>query len=202
MTTSTASIAAASTTSTARGQLVAYMRVSTLDQDTARQAAAIDALHPDRVFEDHCSGRDTHRPALQACMGYLREGDTLVVHSIDRLCRNTGDLLSLVQDFRARGIVVRFLKEGIDTSDANPMNAFLLTIIGAVAEFERALIRERQREGIAIAKANGVYKGRKPSLNGEQKAEIRRLHDGGETVAALARTYSVSRNLIYNALRG
>src|SRR5689334_15803045 len=133
----------------AKGQRVGYIRVSTLDQSTARQ---LDGVDLDKVFEDKASGKDTHRPQLKACLAHLREGDTLIVHSMDRLARNLTDLRALVDDLVARGVAVQFVKEGQTfTGKADHMARLMLNLMGSFAEFEREIIRERQREGIAIA---------------------------------------------------
>ncbi len=179
------------------GQTVGYQRVSTTDQNTARQ---LDGVQLDKVFTDHASGKDTNRPQLQAALEYVREGDMLVVHSMGRLGRSLVNLRRTVDDLAARGVAVRFLKEGLTfTSDASdPCAVLMLSVMGAVAEFERSLILERQREGIAIAKAAGKYTGRKPSLTSEQAAAVATRLDGGESASAIAREYSVSRATIYN----
>jgi DNA invertase Pin-like site-specific DNA recombinase len=134
----------------AHGQTIGYKRVSTLDQSTARQ---LDGVELDRVFEDKLSGKDMNRPQLVAMLKHVREGDTVVAHSLDRLGRNLVDLRKLVTDLTGRGVRVQFLKENlIFTGEDSPMSNLLLNMMGAFAEFERALIRERQREGIALAK--------------------------------------------------
>lgn len=180
-----------------RGQTVGYVRVSTADQNTERQ---LDGLELDKVFTDHASGKNTDRPALTECLGYVREGDELVVHSMDRLARSLVDLRRTVDELTARGVSVRFVKEGLtfarDTSD--PCAVLMLSVMGAVAEFERALLLERQREGIAIAKAKGVYKGRVPSLDEEQAEAVAQRLLEGESASALAREYGVSRATVYN----
>ena len=141
---------------------VGYIRVSTLDQNTVRQ---LDGEDVDKVFTDKASGKDTKRPQLQAALDYLREGDTLLVHSMDRLARNLDDLRKIVLDLTHKGVLVEFIKERLTfTGEDSAMSQLLLSVMGAFAEFERSLIRERQREGIALAKKAGVYKGRKPSL--------------------------------------
>ena len=134
---------------------IGYIRVSGVDQNTVRQESAFDGLNLNKVFEDKASGKDVHRPALERCLEVLRDGDTLHVHSIDRLARNMQDLLSLLSDLTGRGVSVKFHKENLTfTPDKeNPFQRLQLQLIGSVAEFERAIIRERQREGIAIAKA-------------------------------------------------
>lgn len=181
------------------GQQVAYRRVSTTDQSTARQ---LDGIEFDRVFEDKLSGGTIDRPQLIECLFYLRQGDTLNVHSIDRAARNLADLLRIIDRLLCKGVAVKFHKENLMfTNDASPFQKLQLHIIGAVAEFERALIRERQREGIAVAKKAGKHLGRKPSLSLEQKAEIREKKRAGTRIADLAREYDVNRDTIYNALK-
>jgi DNA invertase Pin-like site-specific DNA recombinase len=179
------------------GQRVGYKRVSSVDQVTDRQ---LEGLTLDRVFTDHASGKDTDRPELGRALAYVREGDALVVHSMDRLARNLDDLRRLVRDLTGKGVKVEFVKESLTFSgEASPMATFLLSVMGAFAEFERALIRERQREGIALAKARGVYKqGRKRVLTPEQAAELRRRVGAGEKKAALAREFGIGRRTLYN----
>jgi len=177
---------------------VGYIRVSTLDQNTDRQ---LDGVELDKVFTDKASGKDTARPQLQAALEYIREGDLLIVHSMDRLARNLDDLRKIVLGLTAKGVHVQFVKESLTfTGDDSPMAELLLSMLGAVAQFERALIRERQREGIALAKKAGVYKGRKPSLTPAQIAEIRQRAAAGEKKARLAGEYCVSRQTLYAAL--
>lgn len=182
------------------GQNVGYVRVSTVVQNTARQ---LDGVALDKVFEDKASGKNTDRPQLSACMSHLREGDTLHVHSMDRLCRNLDDLRRIVKDLTGRGVVVKFHKEGLSfTGEDSPMSNLLLSMLGAVAEFERSIILERQREGIAIAKSEGKYKGRKPSLTTDRIAELRQRAAGGEKKTALAREFGVSRETVYAYISG
>jgi DNA invertase Pin-like site-specific DNA recombinase len=178
---------------------IGYVRVSTIDQNTERQ---LDGVTLDKTFTDKASGKDTERPQLQAALDFIREGDTLVVHSMDRLARNLDDLRRLVRDLTGRGVVVEFIKERLTfTGEDSPMATMLLSIMGAFAEFERSLIKERQREGIAIAKADGRYKGRKKALTPEQIAELRQRVDKGEPKAAIARYFEVSRETLYQYLR-
>jgi len=182
------------------GQIVGYVRVSTLDQKTDRQLVGI---YLNRIFSDHASGKDTDRPELAQMVAYVREGDTVVVHSMDRLARNLEDLRRLVRDLTGKGVRVQFLKESLTfTAEASPMSQLLLNVMGSFAEFERALIRERQREGIAIAKVKGVYRGRKRALSADQIEQVRlKVADGGKK-AALAREYNVSRETVHRYLRG
>ena len=176
------------------------VRVSTLLQNTARQ---LDGLVLDRVFEDKASGKDIKRPQLVECLAYLREGDTLHVHSMDRLARNLDDLRRVVKELTGRGVRVQFVKEGLlFTGDDSPMANLLLSMLGSVAEFERSLILERQREGIAIAKGMGAYKGRKPALSAERADELRSRAAAGEKKAALAREFGISRETVYQYLAG
>ena len=178
------------------GQRVGYLRVSTVDQKTDRQ---LDGIALDKVFSDKASGKDTKRPELARAMDYVREGDTLVVHSMDRLARNLEDLRRIVREMTGKGVRVEFAKEGLSfTGDDSAMNTLLLSMLGAVAEFERSMILERQREGIAVAKAAGKYKGRKASLSPAQATELRQRLAGGESVTALADEYGVSRQTVYN----
>jgi len=177
---------------------VGYRRVSALDQNTERQ---LEGVKLDKVFTDKASGKDTKRPQLQAAREYLREGDLFVIHSMDRLARNLDDLRRIVLDLTKKGVHVRFVKENLTfTGEDSPMATLLLSLLGAVAEFERSMIRERQREGIELAKKKGVYKGRKPSLTTMQIAEIRKRVKAGEKKAALAVEYRISRQTLYSAL--
>jgi len=182
-----------------KGQRVGYVRVSSLDQNTARQ---LDGVQLDRVFEDKLSGKDTARPQLEAMMSYLREGDTLVVHSMDRLARNLDDLRALVAMLTKRGVKVEFVKEQLSFSgEASPMAQLMLSVMGAFAEFERALIRERQREGIALAKAAGKYKGRKKSLSAQDIERVREQVAQGVSKVRVACDLGVSRQTLYSYLR-
>ena len=178
---------------------VGYIRVSSASQNTDRQLAGVEL---DEVFQEKVSAKDAKRPVLQDCLRYLRKGDTLHFHSMDRLARNLFDLQQLVGDLTARGVAVQFHKENLTfTGDDNPMAMLLLQVMGAIAQFERALIRERQCEGIAAAKANGKQVGAKPKLTGEQVAEIRQRLAEGALKAELAREYGVSRQTLYASLR-
>jgi DNA invertase Pin-like site-specific DNA recombinase len=175
---------------------VGYVRVSSVDQNTVRQ---LDGIALDKTFTDKASGKDTKRPQLERAMEFLREGDTLVVHSMDRLARNLDDLRRIVLGLTKKGVKVQFIKESLTfTGDDSPMANLLLSVMGAFAQFERELIKERQREGIAIAKKEGVYKGRKPSLSPERVAELRKRIAAGEAKAGLAREFGISRASVYN----
>ena len=177
---------------------VGYIRVSTVGQNTARQ---LDGMTLDRIFEDKASGKDTNRPQLAESLKYLREGDTLHVHSMDRLARNLDDLRRVVKELTGRGVAVKFAKESLTfTGESSPMANLLLSMLGAVAEFERSIILERQREGIAIAKEEGKYKGRKPSLTPESIETLRQRANAGEKKAVLAREFGISRETVYSYL--
>ena len=180
------------------GQVVGYVRVSSADQNEARQVEAIGPV--DRLFSEKVSGRTTSRAQLQEMLAYVREGDTVKVKSPDRLARSTTDLLGLVEQLRAKGVAVEFVDDPALNTD-NPTGEFMLTILAAVAQLERATLRERQAEGIAIAKRKGVYD-RGPKLTAEQVAEARRRVADGVPKAAVARSLAVSRQTLHTALKG
>jgi len=184
---------------TVGGQRIGYVRVSTLEQNEKRQ---LDGQLLDRVFMDKASGRDTARPQLAELLRFARDGDTLVVHSMDRLARNLDDLRALVQSLTRRGVRVEFVKESlVFTGDDSPMANLMLSVMGAFAEFERSLIRERQREGIALAKQRGAYKGRKKTLTPERAAELVHRAENGVPKVVLAHDYGISRETVYQYLR-
>ena len=182
-----------------KGHRIGYIRVSTFEQNTDRQ---LEGITVDKTFIDKASGKDVQRPQLDALLQFVREGDTVVVHSMDRLARNLDDLRRLVRDLTKRGVQIEFIKEHlIFTGEDSPMANLLLSVMGAFAEFERALIRERQREGIALAKQRGAYKGRKRSLTPEQVDQIRQRIAAGEKKAQVARDFSISRETLYQYLK-
>lgn len=176
---------------------VAYRRVSSLDQSTARQ---LDGQTFDEVFEDKVSGATTERPALQDMLRFVRKGDEVHVHSIDRLARSLEDLLSLVKGLIAKGVAVRFHKEQLHfTGEANPMQELMLSLLGSVAQFERSMIRERQREGIAKAKESGVYKGRVKTID---DAAIRAaMAEDGATYRKVAKALGVGVSTVQRAMK-
>lgn len=181
------------------GKRIGYIRVSTIDQNTERQ---LDGVDLDKVFTDKASGKDTKRPQLQAALEYLRDGDVLVVHSLDRLARNLDDLRRMVTDLTSRGVVVEFIKEHLTfTSEENAMSKLLLSVMGAFAEFERSLIKERQREGIALAKQKGVYKGRRRMLQSSEAALLVERARAGEKRTALAQEFGITRQTLYQYMR-
>ncbi|MGE5471382.1 MAG: recombinase family protein [Bacteroidota bacterium] len=180
------------------GQHVGYVRVSTVEQNTSRQ---LEGVQLNKVFTDRVSGKSTDRPQLQACLEYVREGDTLHVHAMDRLARNLDDLRRLVRQLNEKGVIVQFHKEALTfTGEATPMANLLLNMLGAVAEFERSLILERQREGIAIAKAEGKYRGGKPKLKADQVVALKARVATGVPKAAVAREFGISRETLYSYL--
>ncbi len=171
------------------GHRIGYIRVSTFDQNPERQ---LENIPTDKVFIDKASGKDIQRPQLDALLSFVREDDTVVVHSMDRL----------VQDLTKRGVRIEFVKESLTfTGEDSPMANLMLSVMGAFAEFERALIRERQREGIALAKLRGVYRGRKKALSTEEVTDLRRRVAAGEQKAKLAREFGISRETLYHYVR-
>jgi DNA invertase Pin-like site-specific DNA recombinase len=181
------------------GQRIGYVRVSSFDQNPERQ---LEHGAVDRVFTDRASGKNTQRPQLEALLAFAREGDTVVVHSMDRLARNLDDLRGMVQTLTGRGVRIEFVKENLTfTGEDSPMAHLMLSVMGAFAEFERALIWERQREGIALARQRGVYRGRKRSLSGQQVKELCGRVCAGESKAQVARDFGISRETLYQYLR-
>ncbi|MFD2609148.1 recombinase family protein [Deinococcus taklimakanensis] len=179
---------------------IGYVRVSSVGQNTARQ---LEGLELERVFTDKASGKDTHRPQLEQLLSYVREGDTVVVHSLDRLGRNLLDLQSLVQQLTGKGVTVEFIKEHMvfKPGEQDSMSTLLFSIMGAFAQFERDLIRERQLEGIAQAKKRGAYKGRKPKLIPVQVQELREAASKGTSKTLLAERFGISRKTVYELLK-
>lgn len=175
---------------------VGYVRVSSVDQNTERQ---LDGLQLDKVFTDKVSGATTDRPQLIAMLDYVREGDCIVVHSIDRLARSLVDLLALVQELNAKGVHVHFHKEKLQfTGDDNPTQHLMLSMMGAVAQFERSMIKERQKEGIAKAKEAGVYKGRMKTVDDDA---IRAMVASGVSYRKAAGELNVSLSTVQRAMK-
>jgi len=183
------------------GQTIGYLRVSALDQKELRQ---LEGITVDKRFVDKASGKDMVRPQLQQLLEYVREGDTVICHAMDRLARNLDDLRKIVLGLTERGVHVRFEKENlIFTGEDSPMSHLLLSVMGAFAQFERDLIRERQREGIALAKLReGAYVGRKHSLTSAQAKELSRRAAGGQSKTALASEFGISRQTLYRYVLG
>lgn len=142
------------------GKRIAYVRVSTVEQNEARQLEALKMHNIDKWFEEKVSGKDTNRPELKKMLDYVREGDTIYIHDFSRLARSTKDLLEIVETLNSKGVHLVSNKENVDTSTAT--GKLMLTMIGAICEFERTNMLERQKEGIKCAKAAGKYKGRRP----------------------------------------
>ena len=183
------------------GQKIGYARVSSKDQNLDRQLAALKKEKVFRIFTDTVSGSSTQRPGLDGALNYLRTGDQLIVVSMDRLARSLIDLHRLVDELTERGVSVKFLKEGQTYSlDSSPVAKLMLGLLGSVAEFERAIIRERQAEGIAKAKARGVYKGRAKVLNEEQIIQARKWVSEGIPKAEVARRLGIGRTTLYKYL--
>ncbi|MDF1477746.1 recombinase family protein [Leifsonia sp. H3M29-4] len=180
------------------GQVVGYARVSSADQNLDRQLVALGDV--DELFTDKLSGRDTNRPGLQALLVHIRGGDVVRVKSPDRLARSTADLLDLVEKIKSKGASVEFVDNPALNTDT-PQGEFMLTILAAVAQMERAVIRERQAEGIAIAKKKGVYQ-KAPRLTDAQIDEARQRIEAKVPKAVVARDLGVSRTTLYTALAG
>lgn len=178
--------------------VVGYRRVSTIDQSLERQ----DLGQVEKVFEEKVSGATaSDRPMLQELIGWVREGDLVVVYSIDRLARNLQDLLSIVTTLNDKGVSIRFIKDNLTfpPEGTDGASKLYLSILGAVAEFERSIIKQRQREGIDKAKAKGVYKGRKPTID---KDRIFALRDQGHSTYKIAEEMGISRMTVHRALNG
>ncbi len=165
-----------------------YVRVSSVDQNTARQLSGVEC---DKIFTDKCSGNSTARPELEALRDYAREGDIVLVHDISRLARNIEDLINLIRLFNAKGVAVQFQKENLKfTADqSNPINNLMLNLLGCVYQFEREMMLERQREGIAKAKAAGKYKGKPKTVDRER---IWSLLEEGMSIRKIASEMNIS----------
>ena len=180
---------------------VGYVRCSTVEQNEARQLRMMEEQGVEKVFTDKASGKNTDRPAFHEMMDYVRDGDTVVVESISRIARNTKDLLGIVAELTDKGVEFVSLKELIDTT--TPTGKFMLTVFGALAELERDNILERQREGIAIAKEQGKYKGRKPlDVDEEQLASVCARWRAGEiTATAAMKEMGMKPNTFYRRVK-
>ena len=184
-----------------RHQRIGYRRVSTLEQNTDRQ---LDGLQLDEEFEDKISGKSMERPALLAMIKHARKGDTVIVHSMDRLARNLKDLKEIVDELVGKGAKVEFIKERLTFSgEADAYSELMLNLMGSFAEFERALIKSRQMEGIAIKKAAGGYsgKGRKKTITDTQIATIKERVAAGDRKSEIASDLNISRESIYKYLK-
>ena len=181
------------------GKVVGYVRVSSTDQNTVRQ---LDGIQLDKVFVDKMSGSKSNRPELLACLEYLREDDTLMVHSMDRLARNLDDLRRIVRDLVDRGVAVRFVKENMTFSPKGNsiFDQLMLTMLGAFAEFERNMSRERQREGIEKAKERKAFKGKQHTLNPDQVKLLRAMVADGIPKTKVAERFGIARTTVYDYL--
>ena len=178
---------------------IGYIRISTTDQNTARQEVLMQELGVEQVFVDRMSGKSMDRPELKRMLSFVRAGDTVIVESISRFARNTRDLLELVEQLTAKGVEFVSRKESIDTT--TPSGKFMLTVFGAVAELEREYILQRQREGISIAKGNGVYKGRKPIRHPEFAAVAAEWKQGSITAVEAMRRLNMKSSTFYRKVR-
>lgn len=178
---------------------IGYIRVSTTDQHTVRQEVLMKSLGVDEVYIDRMSGKSTERPELKKMMQFVRQGDTVIVESISRFARNTKDLLELVEQLTAKGVEFVSLKESIDTT--TPAGKFMLTIFAAVAELEREYILQRQREGIAQAKKEGKYVGRKAKHPSNLKPVIKKWKEGEISVKDAMQILGVSKSTFYRLIK-
>ena len=191
-----------------KGQVVGYIRVSSESQNTDRQ---LDGINLDKTFIEKISGSKKNRPELNRLIEYVRDGDTVVVHSLDRLARDLSNLISIVEMLNKKGVTLKSLKENLTFNDSNnSLDKFLLHILGAVAEFQRALLKEAQKEGIRKAKQKGMYKGRKPALTPAQVEELKEIAQQKYTSLEswkktswqdVADKFNVSRKTIFNYLQ-
>lgn len=179
---------------------VGYVRVSTTEQNSARQEQLMKELGAARVFIDRMSGKNTDRPELKRMMEFVRQGDMVIVESISRFARNTRDLLDLVEQLTRKRVEFVSKKEAIDTT--TPSGKFMLTIFGAVAELEREYILQRQREGIAIAKTKGIYKGRKPIERPEFRQVVTLWRKGTITAVEAMRRLDMKPSTFYRKVKG
>ena len=178
---------------------IGYIRVSTFGQNPGRQ---LEGITLDKVFVEHASGKDTHRPQLALLLDYVRDGDQVFVHSMDRLARNLEDLRSIGWQLNSKKVSIQFLQENLRfNGEDGPLATLLLSIMGAFAEFERALIKERQREGIELAKKRGVYKGRKRTLSAAQCMVLAQRITAGEQKSKIAKELGISRETLYQYLK-
>ncbi len=178
---------------------IGYIRVAATDQNTARQEVLMAELGAEKVFIDRISGKNTDRPELKEMMGFVRSGDTVIVESISRFARNTKDLLELVEQLTAKGVEFVSKKEAIDTT--TPTGKFMLTVFGAVAELEREYTLQRQAEGIAIAKEQGVYKGRKPIMRPEFTNVISLWRQGSITAVEAMKRLDMKPSTFYRKVK-
>ena len=178
---------------------IGYVRVSTSEQNTLRQEVMLHELGVDDMFIDKASGKNTDRPELKRMMGYVRQGDSVIVESISRFARNTKDLLELIEQLTDKRVDFISKKEAIDTTTQT--GKFMLTIFGAVAELERTYILQRQQEGITIAKQQGKYKGRKPIIHPEFDRVVSKWRDGGMSAVEAMRRLNMKPSTFYRKVK-
>ena len=184
-----------------KSQKVGYVRVSSVEQNTGRQ---LEGIEVDRIFVDRASGKNTDRPKFQEMLNYVREGDRVIVHSMDRFARSLKDLVTEVDKLVKRGIAIQFVKENITfTAESTPMDNLMLQMMGAFAQFEREIILERQKEGIKLASAQGKYKGRVHKLKPDQAEALRQAWKEGKypSKMALGKAFGISRQAVYRYLQ-
>ena len=179
---------------------IGYIRISSADQNTARQEVLMQELGVDQIFIDRISGKNLERPELKRMLTFVRQGDSVIVESISRFARNTRDLLELVEQLTRKGVEFVSKKEAIDTT--TPSGKFMLTIFGAVAELERDYILQRQREGIEVAKTKGVYTGRKPVVHAEFDTVVRKWHAGQITAVEAMKRLNMKPSTFYRKVKG
>ena len=181
------------------GQRVGYVRVSAEDQNPDRQ---LEGINLNKKFIEYASGKNIQRPQLEEMMNYVREGDLVIIHSLDRLARNVKDLLGIIEYLNKKSVKIQFVKENLLlTGNDCPMSLLIISMFGAFAEFERKLMRERQIEGIKLAKEKGLYKGRSKMLDPEKIAELQRRSELGITKSRLAKDYGMSKVSVYKYLK-
>ena len=182
-------------------QRIAYKRVSTHDQSTNRQ---LDGMEFDKIFEEKISGKNRNRPQLEAMLQYVREGDQVYVHSMDRLARNLNDLLALVKQITDKGCSLHFVSQSLEFSkdSNNPTANLMLQILGSIHEFELQIIHERQREGIIAAKARGKYKNGRPVKMTDEKIKLcKEKIEQGVSLSKIAKDLNVSRMTVYREIK-
>ncbi|MCO7736867.1 recombinase family protein [Brucella intermedia] len=180
--------------------IVGYARTSTIDQKAGLEAQLRDlsTAGASRIFQEELSSVATKRPELERALDYVREGDTLIVTKLDRLARSVADLVAITETLRTKGVALRILSMNLDT--ATPTGKLMLNLLGSIAEFERELMLERQREGIAKAKAEGKYKGRAPTARAKAE-DVLRLKAGGMTADAIAAKLGIGRASVFRILK-
>jgi DNA invertase Pin-like site-specific DNA recombinase len=181
-----------------QGKRIGYIRVSTVDQNPERQ---LEGIELDKKFTDYASGNTIKRPQLDLMLEYAREDDLIIVHSMDRLARNVKDLRKTIDDLVDKGIKIQFMKENLTfTGKDSPMANLMLMLIGSIAEFELSLIRERQLEGIAIAKKAGKFKGSKHKLDSQKIELLKKRMESRDTKSKIASEFGISRFTLYRYL--